>query len=56
MVGHRLRIKTEGLAKEDTSALIIVLRVIFSVVVFGAAAAGLVGIIIFSNVHWTSFS
>ncbi len=56
MVGTRLRIETKGLAKEHTSNTVIVLRVIFSVLAFFVAVSGLIGVVIFSSVHWTSFS
>ncbi|HXW53632.1 MAG TPA: hypothetical protein VEL47_05970 [Myxococcota bacterium] len=56
MVRQRLRIETKGLAKEHTSSAIIVLRVIFGLVTFSVAAAGLIGVIIFFFVHRTSFS
>lgn len=56
MIGQRLRIQTEGLAHQETSALFIMLRVILSVLSFAVAISGLVGIVVFSVVHWTSFS
>lgn len=52
----RLRRQTEGLASEQEHGTLALLRVIFNVVIFSVSIAGLVGIVVFSCVHWTNFS
>lgn len=54
MVG--LRRQSQGLANDERITKLAILRNIFSAVMFSIAVSGLVGIMIFSCVHWTSFS
>ena len=56
MVGLRKKIQTEGIASEQTSGMLIAVRVIFNTIVVSIAISGLMGLVIFSCVYWFSFS
>jgi hypothetical protein len=52
----RQRRETEGLIKDERNPKLTALYVVFSAVLFSIAILGLIGIVVFSCVHWTSFS
>lgn len=52
----RLRRHTEGLAEEHPSPKLSVLLFLFNAIIFFTAVCGLVGIVVFSFIHWNTFS
>lgn len=51
----RLRRATEGLANQERSSASTVMRTLFVVILNVLLILGLIGLIIFINVHWSSF-
>jgi hypothetical protein len=52
----RLRKQFEGLAHEERTTQFAILKTIFNAIIFSIAGFGFVGVVVFSCVHWTSFS
>lgn len=51
-----LRRQSQGLVREQEHGALLALRLIFNVIIACIAISGLIGVIVFFYMHWTSFS